>query len=107
VPAERRLKDLRMRLKLSDTGAEGYFGGYEDLRVWWNLHSKTAALPDAGLFSSAPLWRALHRYADGFPDATGTCTAISAEYKVLAVRALIAHPKGEGQVAMMSSMGAQ
>jgi hypothetical protein len=105
VPAERRLKDLRLRLKLTDTGAEGYFGGYEDLKIWWNLHSKTAGLVDAGLFGNATLYRALHRYADGFPDSTGNCTAISAEYKVTAVRAQIAHPKGEGQVALMSSMG--
>jgi hypothetical protein len=104
VPAERRLKDLRLRLKLNDAGAEGYFGGYEDLKIWWNLHAKTAALPDAGLFGSATLYRALMRYADGLPDpATGQCTAISAQYKVTAVRALIPHPRPEGQIALSSS----
>jgi hypothetical protein len=101
IPAERRLKDLRLRLKLTESGAEGYFGGYEDLRIWWNLHAKTAALADAGLFGSATLYRALNRYADGFPDpATGKCTAISAQYKVTAVRALIPPPKREERVAL-------
>jgi hypothetical protein len=96
IPAERRIRDLRLRLKLTDTGAEGMVGGYEDLKYWWNLHSKTAGLPDAGQFDSANLYRALLRYADGFPDsATGRCTAISAQYKVTAVRALIPHPSGE------------
>jgi hypothetical protein len=98
VPAERRLKDLRLKLKLTDTGGEGYFGGYEDMKIWWNLFAKTAALPDAGKFSASGLYRAMVRYADGFPEpATGQCTAISAQYKVTAVRALIPHTQGKDQ----------
>ena len=93
VPAERRLKDMRLRLKLSDTGAEGYVGGYEDLKRWWNLFAKSAGMVDAGQYSAAPIYHAMKRYADGVPDpATGQCTAISAAYKVTAVRAMIAHP---------------
>jgi hypothetical protein len=94
-------------LKLTATGAEGLVGGYEDLKIWWNLHSKTAGVVDAGQFGQATLYRALQRYADGFPDPeTGQCTAISAEYKVTAVRALIPHPGGEVRTALTSAAAA-
>ena len=89
-PGERKIRDLQLRLQLSDTGAEGLLGGYEDLKFWWNIHSKAASSHSA---SQAAYYRAMVRYADGYPDsATGQCTAISAGYKIKAVRAMIVHP---------------
>ena len=93
IPGERRIRDLRFRLKLTDTGAEGVLGGYEDVDVWWAMHSKGPGVgSDIGAFSPAGLYRAARRYADGYPNpTTGECTAISVAYKVSAVRALIIH----------------
>ena len=93
IPGERQIHDLRLRLKLSANGAEGFLGGYENLNAWWAMHSKGPGVgSDIGSFSPAGLYRAARRYADGIPDpATGECGAISVTYKVSAVRALIVH----------------
>ena len=89
---ERHIHDLTLRLKLTPSGAEGFLaGGYEDLATWWNNHSKSPG-SDVGKYSPAALYRAVHRYADGYPDpVTGQPTAISVAYQVSAVRALIVH----------------
>jgi hypothetical protein len=89
---ERHLQDFTLRLKLTDEGAEGLFAGYENLATWWNIQSKSVT-PELDRYSPAGMYRALHRYADGYPDpATGECTAISVAYQVKAVRALVVHP---------------
>ena len=104
-PVEHRMKDLRLRLKLTDTGASGFFAGYEDLKYWWNMHGKGAAAA-VGKFSQAGVYRAAHRYADGFPDpATGQCTAISTSYKVEAVRAMIPHPVAKALQTRVAATG--
>ncbi len=109
VPGERRLRDLRLRLKLTEDGAEGLLGGYEDLKFWWAYHSKGTS-SSMGVFSHGAYYRAAHRYADGYPDPeTGQCTAISAAYNVTAVRAMIAHPQPEqpSRMALSSSGSSQ
>jgi hypothetical protein len=102
TPAERLIRDMGLRLQLTETGAEGILGGYEDLKIWWNAHSKSGVGgggASVGPFSNAWLYRAAHRYADGYPDPeSGQCTAISAAYRVNAARALIAHPSREVSV---------
>lgn len=98
TPAERLVRDMRLRLQLTPTGAEGFLGGYEDLKIWWSNHSRGigGSAGSVGPFSNAWYYRAAHRYADGYPDAkSGQCTAISAAYRINAVRALIAHPAGD------------
>ena len=90
VNGERRMRDFRLRLKLGETGAEGMAGGYEVLRNWWNLFSKSGSSTSVS-FSST--YQAMLRYADGYPDPkTGKATAMSAAYKLTAVRAEIIHP---------------
>ena len=42
-------------------------GGYENTAAWYNIHSKGVD-PQLGKYSPAGLYRALHRYADGYPD---------------------------------------
>ena len=92
IPDERHIHDLTLRLKLTANGAEGLLGGYEELATWWNVHSKSPG-SDVGKYSPTALYKAAHRYADGYPDpATGQATAISVAYQVSAVRALIVHP---------------
>lgn len=95
TPAERLVRDMRLRLTLTKNGAEGILGGYEDLKIWWSAHSRGmgGAAASVGPHSNAWYYRAAHRYADGYPDPeSGQCTAISAAYQINAVRALIAHP---------------
>lgn len=88
-PGEFRMRDMRIRLTLTDDGAEGYVAGYEDLKIWWNMYSK-GAQGMLGPFSHSGQYKAAHRYADGDKDpATGQCRAISTTYKVTAVRASI------------------
>ena len=88
---ERRIRDLHLRLKLGRDGAEGLLAGYEDVAAWWNIKSK-GVTPELDKYSPAGMYRALHRYADGYPDSTGQCTAISAAYNIKAVPVIVVHP---------------
>ena len=94
---ERRMHDLTLRLKLTSGGAEGLLAGYEDTAAWWNIKSK-GVTPELDKYSPAGMYRALHRYADGYPDpATGQCTAISAAYNIKAVPVIVIHPTDNRQ----------
>ncbi len=108
TPGERLLRDMQLKLQLTETGAHGIAGGYEDLAIWWSVHSRSGVAgggASVGPFSNAWLYRAAHRYADGFPDPeTGQCTAISAGYRVSAVRALIAHPSDDTSVVNLTTV---
>jgi hypothetical protein len=94
--AERYIRDMRLRLNLGETTAEGLIAGYEDLTVWWNAYSKsyTDVVDAIGLWSPPSFYAAAHRLADGYPDPkTGQCTAISAAYHVDAVRVFVVKPQ--------------
>ena len=97
IIGDRELRDMRLRLRLTPDGAEGMLGGFDNIAFWYNIHSK-GVVSEVGKYSSAALYRALHRYADGYPDPqTGQCAFISATYKVTAVRAIIVHPSKKDQ----------
>jgi hypothetical protein len=107
LPNERHIHDLTLRLKLTGDGAEGLLGGYEELGSWWNNHSKGPG-SDIGKYSPALIYKALHRYADGYPDpATGQPTAISVAYQVSAVRALVVHPARHEPGMVVAQSGAK
>jgi hypothetical protein len=94
ILTERRMKGARFQLKLGPESATGLLGGYEPIENWWSTQSKSPG-SDVGRYSSAALYRAALRYADGYPDpATGKATAISVAYRINAVRAMIVHPDG-------------
>jgi hypothetical protein len=94
---ERRIRDLTLKLTLTAGGAEGLLAGYEDVAAWWNIKSK-GVTPELDKYSPAGMYRALHRYADGYPDpSTGQCTAISAAYNIKAVPAIVVHPTEKPQ----------
>jgi hypothetical protein len=96
---ERRMRDLHLRLKLTADGAEGSLAGYEEVATWWNIKSK-GVTPELDKYSPAGMYRALHRYADGYPDpATGQCTAISAAYNIKAVPVIVVHPSRDAMIA--------
>jgi hypothetical protein len=66
-------------LRLTETGAEGYMGGYLDLASWRVQRQESISThhQSYGQESSPTLFKALNRLADGYPDATGQNTAIS------------------------------
>lgn len=93
---DRKMRDMVLRLKLTAGGAEGLLAGYESTAAWWNLH-RSSILTGPARYSPAGLYRALLRYADGYPDPkTGKATYISAAYNITAVRAIIVHSRGPG-----------
>jgi hypothetical protein len=105
----RHVRDARFRLKLTDTGAEGLQGGYEDLDTWWTNFrtSFSYAVDSIGLWSPVSFYEAAHRLADGYPDPkTGQCTAISAAYKMNFVRTYIVHPEDDDPAVTDPSMRA-
>lgn len=92
--ADRDIRDMRLRLRLTGDGAEGILAGYDNWRHLWNTHSKRVTA-ELNKMSSPTIFRRFMRYADGYPDASGQCTHISSAYRVTAVRATIVHP-GQG-----------
>ena len=95
VPGERLLRDMHLRLKITEEGGEGEIGGYENLREFWRLYQNSWGFTTTGTHGWSPpaLYEALHRLADGYPDQkTGRCTAISAAYSIKAVKAFIVTP---------------
>ncbi len=95
---ERLIRGLRLELKLSDTGAEGLFAGYEDLKLWWRgtRNSYVDVVDNVSYWSPPATYEAAHRLADGYPDPeTGQCSAISAAYAVTAVRAYVVNPQAD------------
>jgi hypothetical protein len=96
VAGEWQVQDMVLRLKLNPESAQGYLSGYERLDHMWSYLSKSNG-PASGHYSPAGLYRALLKYADGYPDpTTGQCNSISTAYKLSAVRAIIVHPGAGG-----------
>jgi predicted SnoaL-like aldol condensation-catalyzing enzyme len=89
--ADRDMRDMTLRLKLTADGAEGMLAGYDNWRHLWNAHAKRVTA-ELNKQSSPTIYRRFMRYADGYPDASGQCGYISSAYRVTAVRATIVHP---------------
>ncbi len=80
VVADHFLRGARFKLKLTPTGAEGLIGGYADIETWYLqlMRSQSTHCQSYGQLSSASLYKAMRRLADGYPDtATGANTSIS------------------------------
>ncbi len=107
-PAERRIRDLQLRIPLSGSWPEGLLAGYEDTKIWWNSQKNHHIAMPAAQNSPPSQYRALMRYADGYPDPKSRqCTAISAAYRISTVRAFIGHPGGQQRIARASGGQAQ
>jgi hypothetical protein len=83
-----KLRGARLRVTLApkDDGyyAEGYLGGFADIETWWAGFSKAygGRMQDISNLSAPSVYRALLKYADGYPDKEGRNTAVSIEYEV-------------------------
>jgi predicted lipoprotein with Yx(FWY)xxD motif len=94
IVADRRLQGMRLRLKLTPTGAEGLLGGYADIEHWYLTYAKTwgaHVLADMVGWSGPATYDALYRFADYRDPASGKPTAISTAYQVKFARAFIVH----------------
>lgn len=88
------LRGMQFALKLTPERAAGVIGGYADIESWmlqfktsWGTHHAAY-----GQVASQSLTRAMYRLADGYPDAAGQNTALSAALDGDWVQVYIAHP---------------
>ena len=90
------LKAARLRLEIAPDGtAKGMLAGYYDVETFYNyIRQSHVATSVNGGYTCPSLYLALHRLADGFPDAkTGECTAISTAFVLEAVPGFVIHPR--------------
>lgn len=84
-------RDFRLDVTLSRDGgsAKGSWAGYYDVDSFWDHIQKVQHNAHVGEYNCPSLYRAAHELADGFPDSTGQCTALSSSYRFDAVAAFI------------------
>jgi len=92
VPTTQIIRNMRLRLKLTPTGAEGMIGGYADVDTFYYQlcrNDSTHHLSN-GDISAISLHKVLQRLADAYPDPkTGANTAISSALDVKFVQVYI------------------
>jgi hypothetical protein len=108
TPTEQLIHDMRLRLKISPTGAQGLIGGYADVETFYkaNIRSDSTHHLSNGQVSAPSLYRVLRRLADAYPDpATGANTAISSALSAKFTQVYIEHPLGEeAKAALLRSL---
>lgn len=90
-----KLRGVRFRLKLTPQSAEGLMAGYVDIDEFMRQlnEGNSTHIASYGQLSSASLYRALRRLADGYPDPkSGEMTAISSALQVKFIQTFIVHP---------------
>ncbi|HEY4368794.1 MAG TPA: hypothetical protein VGN07_16285 [Steroidobacteraceae bacterium] len=104
VPTFQIVRDMRMQLKLTPTGATGLIAGYTDVDTWYKqlIRNDSTHHLSNGQISGISLYKALRRLADGHPDpATGANTAISSALDAKFTQVFIQHPRGEAAKAQL------
>jgi hypothetical protein len=110
VPRSLHIRDMRLRLKVSPTHADGLMAGYftvDSLYNWitsWSTHHLAYGRLDAPEF----YWE-IRRNADAYPDAKGQNTAISSAITLNMSQVFIEHPESttSKQVASGTSASSQ
>ncbi len=95
LPADELIRGMRMKLKITSTGALGLMGGYADIDMWYNqtMRSESTHHQSYGALSPPSLYKAFLRLADGYPDAkTGKNTAISSALRAGFTQVYILRP---------------
>ena len=90
----RYFRDARFRLSLTPDRASGLLAGYSDVETWYRqiIRSLSTHHLSYGEEYAPPLYRALNRLADAYPDETGRNTAISSALEMNFVRVYVTHP---------------
>ncbi len=88
-------RDARFRLNLTPDRASGLLAGYTDVENWYRqiIRSLSTHHLSYGEEYAPPLYRALNRLADAYPDETGHNTAISSALEMNFVRVYVTHPE--------------
>ena len=99
--------DLHLRLQLTEEGAKGLMGGYQDLENYWLMYRRGLSVSvDNSAWSPPSMHAATMRLADGRRDPrSGHCTAISSALKIEAVRTFIVHPPADFDAAQFDLRG--
>jgi hypothetical protein len=93
APADLKIHDMRFRMKLTPSSADGLLAGYTDVESWyhwvtgWSSHHLAY-----GQLDPAEFYWALHDNADAYPDQDGHNTAISSAITVNMAQVYIIHP---------------
>lgn len=93
APADLKFHDMRFRMKLTPTSADGLLAGYSDVKSWyhwltaWSTHHLSY-----GQLDPAEFYWALHDNADAYPDEQGHNSAISSAITVNMAQVYIIHP---------------
>jgi len=93
APYSIQVRDMRFAMTLTPTSADGLIAGFYDVDStykWltsWSTHHLSYGQLEAPEF----YWQ-MRKYADGFPDASGTMTAISSAITLNMAHVYIEHP---------------
>ncbi|SVD37563.1 uncharacterized protein METZ01_LOCUS390417, partial [marine metagenome] len=90
------IRDMRLELELSSSGATGLVAGYADVDTWYKqlIRNDSTHHLSNGEISGISLYKALRRLADGHPDQeSGENTSISTALDVKMVQVFIVHPE--------------
>ena len=90
------IRDMRLELELSSSGATGLVAGYADVDTWYKqlIRNDSTHHLSNGEISGISLYKALRRLADGHPHPeTGENTSISTALDVKMVQVFIVHPE--------------
>jgi hypothetical protein len=95
VPTFQIIRDFRLQLTLSATGAEGLIAGYADVETYYKqlIRNDSTHHLSNGQISGISMYKSLRRLADAYPDPeTGHNTAISTALDVKLSQVFIVHP---------------
>ncbi|MBM3513921.1 MAG: hypothetical protein FJX59_09415 [Alphaproteobacteria bacterium] len=92
------IRDMRVRLEISDDGAsaKGMLAGYYDVDQLLFYVTGLGPIQSTAISDCPAIHNAAYKVADGYPDPnTGKCTSLSSAFNFKAVAAFIVHPKKE------------
>ena len=98
VPTVQIIRDFRLQLTLSPTGAEGVVAGFADVETYYKqlIRNDSTHHLSNGQISGISLYKALRRLADAHPDPeTGENTAISTALDVKLAQVYIVDDSGQ------------
>lgn len=87
-------RDARLKMNIVPERASGTLGGYLDINSFYRSMNRCLGTHSLsyGREAMPSIYRALHKYADAFPDANGQNTAISVARSMTFTQVFIKHP---------------